>query len=440
MRILLGAVLIVFSIGQAAAQGKTSAGEAHVLSAFATGADPGVLAENVRAGPTLRAQLGVETDSRGIYEWVASHTAGVRPRVTLLSPAEAVGHAALGVNVTDQLMRVEAGAAAFLVQYSPAQKSITFVEQLSAVTANAPLLTPAPPLAALAPPPAPPAPRTAPVQKRGPRTGPRGECVVKPVMSEDDLWNCVDAPASAAAPVPAPVPEVKPEPPAPAVATVPPTVTECVIKPVMSEEELRVCASAKASSTPIIEAPAAPVAAVALVPQRAAAKPSGECVIKPVMSDEDLRNCANVKGSVAPAPPAIDTSFGAAALSTRAPAASRECVIKPVMSDEDLRNCAAARGSTAPTPNVVEAPVAAAAAAPAPARAPAAPPECVIKPVMSDQDLRNCANVKASSSPIPTAVETSVPAAAPQARAPAAPRECVIKPVMSDDDLRACRR
>jgi hypothetical protein len=36
-------------------------------------------------------------------------------------------------------------------------------------------------------------------------------------------------------------------------------------------------------------------------------------------------------------------------------------------------------------------------------------------------------------------VETTAPAAAAaQTRAPTVPRECVIKPVMSDDDLRAC--
>src|SRR5688572_30289418 len=395
MRLLLCAVLIVFSIGQAAAQGKVSAGEAHVLSAFATGADPLVLAENVKAGPMLRAQLGVDTDSRGIYEWVAAHTAGTRPRVTLVTPAEAASHASLGLTAGEQLMRVEAGAAAFLVQYSAARKNITFVEQLSAPSANAPLLKPAAPLAALPPPvPAVPAASTrAPVATPAPRTGPRGECVVKPVMSEDDIWNC-SAPAPAAVAAPPALAVAAPEPaapPAPTVALAAPAPAlkatgECVIKPVMSEQDLRNCASSTQTSTPMLETRAAPVAAVAVVPQAAIKTPT-ECIIKPVMSDEDLRNCANARGSMAPAPTAVATSAPAAVVATRAPPASRDCVIKPVMSDEDLRNCASARGSTAPSPPSLETSAAPQVRA---APAPGAPKECVIKPVMSDDDLRAC--------------------------------------------------
>jgi hypothetical protein len=392
MRLLLCAVLIVFPVGQAAAQGKVSAGEAHVLSAFATGADPLVLAENVKAGPVLRAQLGVDTDSRGIYEWVASHTAGTRPRVTLLAPAEAASHASLGLTPGEQLMRVEAGAAAFLVQYSAARKNITFVEQLSAPSANAPLLKPAAPLAALPPPS--PAPRVAPpVPQRAPRTGPRGECVVKPVMSEDDIWNC-SAPAPAAVAAPPALAVAAPEPAAPPAPTValaapPPALKatgECVIKPVMSEQDLRNCASSTQASTPMLETPAAPVAAVAVVPQ-AAVKTPAQCIIKPVMSDEDLRNCANARGSMAPVPTAVETSAPAAVVATRASPASRDCVIKPVMSDEDLRNCASARGSTAPPPPSLETSAAPQVRA---APVPGAPKECVIKPVMSDDDLRAC--------------------------------------------------
>jgi hypothetical protein len=386
MRLFLCAVLIVFSIGQAAAQGKVSAGEAHVLSAFATGADPLVLAENVRAGPVLRAQLGVDTDSRGIYEWVAAHTAGTRPRVTLVAPAEAASHASLGLTAGEQIMRVEAGAAAFLVQYSAARKNITFVEQLSTPSANAPLLRPAAPLAALPPPPSP-APRVAPpVQQRAPRTGPRGECVVKPVMSEDDLWNCEDASRGAIAAPPA-LPAITPEPAAPAAPAPALKATgECVIKPVMSEQDLRNCASSTQASTPMLETRAAPVAAVAVVP-RAAVKTPAECIIKPVMSDEDLRNCANARGSMAPAPTAVQTSAPAAVVATRASPASRDCVIKPVMSDEDLRNCASARASTAPSPPSLETSAAPQVRA---APVPSAPKECVIKPVMSDDDLRAC--------------------------------------------------
>jgi hypothetical protein len=64
-----------------------------------------------------------------------------------------------------------------------------------------------------------------------------------------------------------------------------------VIKPVMSEEDLRNCAAVSVSTprtTAVLQRPAAPVA----LEKSAPAQPRSECVIKPVMSDEDLRACA----------------------------------------------------------------------------------------------------------------------------------------------------
>jgi hypothetical protein len=64
----------------------------------------------------------------------------------------------------------------------------------------------------------------------------------------------------------------------------------CVIKPVMSEEDLRVCAAAARQSRPAVVEPAAqPVAAQKQEPAAPAATP--ECVIKPVMSEAELRAC-----------------------------------------------------------------------------------------------------------------------------------------------------
>ena len=69
----------------AAAQKATEA-ESHVTSAFTSGADHGILAQNVALGPVLRRELGGETDSRRIYNLLIARTAGKAPSVTLLAP------------------------------------------------------------------------------------------------------------------------------------------------------------------------------------------------------------------------------------------------------------------------------------------------------------------------------------------------------------------
>ena len=78
-----------------------------------------------------------------------------------------------------------------------------------------------------------------------------------------------------------------------------------------------------------------------------------------------------------------------------------------------------------------------AAAAPA---ASSAPPkrECVIKPVMTEEDLKACANVRTSSNAPVVEPDRSQPVE--KAASPAPPRavQCVIKPVMTDEERRAC--
>jgi hypothetical protein len=66
----------------------------------------------------------------------------------------------------------------------------------------------------------------------------------------------------------------------------------------------------------------------------------------------------------------------------------------------------------------------------------------VIKPVMSEEDLWNCSAPR-SAQPGPAALEAlPPPASAPKPSAPAVERqqraECVIKPVMTDEERRAC--
>jgi hypothetical protein len=115
---------------------------------------------------------------------------------------------------------------------------------------------------------------------------------VKPVMSEEDLANCRNAPGGAARVQPGPPVVAKPQ---------------AAMKPEVSRE-----------------------------PQRAA-----PCEVKPVMSEEDLANCRNAPGGTArvqPGPPPVTRSAAPAAEPARKPAAT-PCVVKPVMTEEDLIAC-----------------------------------------------------------------------------------------------------
>jgi hypothetical protein len=64
--------------------------------------------------------------------------------------------------------------------------------------------------------------------------------VVKPVMSEEDLANCREAPGGSARIDPGAPPAPRPAAPAPTPAPKP-AATGCVIRPVMSEEDLIAC-------------------------------------------------------------------------------------------------------------------------------------------------------------------------------------------------------
>jgi hypothetical protein len=222
--------------------------DSHIFSAFTTRSDPRVLADNVALGPALRGQIGEEKDSRRIYDALMAAVAGKSVRSRTLPIGEAVGYASLGVNSADPVVLVEADDVRLLMQYSVAEKNVAFVEQLAgtpvallqqapkpepiverALPTEPPPAPPAPPVAVAAPTAAPavtapavpkpvpvakpaaaPKPRAAPVAavpaapkpaaaRPAERSGPRGECVIKPVMSEDDLWNC-SAPGQASSP------------------------------------------------------------------------------------------------------------------------------------------------------------------------------------------------------------------------------------------------
>lgn len=204
--------------------------QSHIASAFVTGADPLVLAERVALGPALRKRLGGEADGRKVYDALASVTSGRDVRVRALSPAETARFvSAFGVGAgSEPLFALQAEDLVLVLQYAPPQRGVTFIEQLSATPVRA--------VEAPKPAPAPPVPE-----------------VPKPAPAP--------APPPAPAPAPAPAPKAAPKP-----------------APV-----------AKPAPAPVPQAPAPSPAA----PRPAAAplKPTGECVIKPVMSDQDFVNC-----------------------------------------------------------------------------------------------------------------------------------------------------
>lgn len=287
--------------------------ESHILSAFTTRSDPRVLADSVALGPALRGRVGDEKDGRRIYDALIAGVAGKSLSSRSLSIAEAVQYTALGVNSADPVVLLEAGDVRLLMQYSVAEKHVAFVEQLAGTPIALPMIQdvpkPEPIVERALPVEPPPAPKPAPVATPKPRVAapvaavpaapkpapraaekprPRGECVVKPVMTEDDLWNC-SAPGQASSP--------QMGTPAPAAATsafAPPPTTrpaaECVVKPVMTDEDLRICAAAARSRPAAPLETAAPVKAAQPSAAAAPATPR-ECVIKPVMTEEDLRAC-----------------------------------------------------------------------------------------------------------------------------------------------------
>jgi hypothetical protein len=367
--------LATLFIPSAGGQTAATEGEAHILSAFTTRADPRVLSREVSVGPVLREQLGGRTD---IYAALVEQTIGKPLRVTLLPPAEAARHASIpGFAAGEPLVRLDAGGLSLVMQYAASQKTVTLVEQISApqpaaqaapeppppapepppVVEAAPLATPpvvekpkAAPRAAAKPAPAVAVPKpptvAAPAVAATPRTPPkpRGDCVIKPVMSELDMWNC-SGPGRSTPVLAAPAVDVPAAPAAPPALAAP---LECVIKPVMSEEDLRICAAASRQSRPRIAAPVETTAATAAVATPATLQPPPpQCVIKPVMSEEDLRICAAAARQgrpavVEPAAQPVAAQKQEPAAPPAAPAAP-ECVIKPVMSEAELRACGARR-------------------------------------------------------------------------------------------------
>jgi len=314
------------------------------------------MSERVALGPELEQRLGLSpgADRVRIYDALMSYTESRPLRVRKATADEIARYKPQAKReLKAPIFTVQAGDIALLVEFDMQANAIPFVGQLG-VAYQPPTPVTAPRAAPPAPVVATVAPKPAPVRAPPPLPPevlkPNGPCIVKPVMSEQDLVNCRAAPAGVArvqsAPPPPPPPVmVKPQaraapPPPPAV---PQRTGPCEIKPVMSEEDLANCRAASGGSAtvqpgpPIVVKPqAAMKPEVSPAPQRAA-----PCEVKPVMTEEDLANCRNAPGGsarVQPGPPPV-----AARPAMQAPApkpAATPCVVKPVMTEEDLAACA----------------------------------------------------------------------------------------------------
>ena len=213
-------IVAIALLAGCAAQAQQPASEAtpeqkarsYVASAFMTGAAPAILSDKVVLGPELQARLGLPpgTESGRIYDALIGLTQGATPHVSEATPEEAKRFA----DLAPPLFTVSAGDFKLLVRYDLQANNVSFAEQLSAppVAAAAPVAEPVKPVSAAEPakqepvysvvePKAPPKARAkptavkanaapAPPKPAAPRLKPTGPCLVKPVMSDQDLVNC----------------------------------------------------------------------------------------------------------------------------------------------------------------------------------------------------------------------------------------------------------
>ena len=234
----------------------------YILSAFMTGAAPAVMSDTVKVAPALRLRLGVpaDADSRTVYYSLVRMTAGksltVRPaKIDELDMTETQ------VEPTRPVFALDVSDSTFVLQYDLDKDAVTTIADATRpVAVTAPVTAPEPPkpLEAAAP--------EAPKPAAEPATA--APAVVAPAVAEP-------APA-AAAPAPEAPKAAETEPlPGARVQTVEPKEPRLTPPP----------APAKAAAAP------AAVQVRREEPRPPPLKPSGPCVIKPVMSDQDLVNC-----------------------------------------------------------------------------------------------------------------------------------------------------
>ena len=243
-----------------AQQAKTTEQQArsYILSAFMTGAAPAVLSDDVKASPALRERLSLdaEADSRAIYLALVRQTSGKSFQVRPPSEDD-LAKAEVKTEPGKPLFALDLGSAIYVMQYDLERDNVTYIADATRpVAVSSPITAPvAPQPIAEAPKPAPEVPVVAPAP-------------VAPVVAP------VAAPAAPVAPVAAP-----------AAATPPPAPEPVARVQVVEPREPRFV------KPPAAPAMSAPVQVTREAPRLPPLRPSGACVIKPVMSDQDLVNC-----------------------------------------------------------------------------------------------------------------------------------------------------
>ncbi|HYT47386.1 MAG TPA: hypothetical protein VEL04_03115 [Burkholderiales bacterium] len=264
----------------------------YVYGAFLTGAAADILSERVNLGPELQQRLAVSprADYHRIYDALIALTEYQPLRVRKPTPDEVADYTSrVKRDYQGPLFTVEAGDIRLLVQYDLPANNISFVGQLSP--------TPERPTAAAVEravvPPPPPAPAAAPK--------PPPIAIEKPAPPPVAIQK-PQKPTPPVAAVESPKPRVvAPERPNPAARVEPPERTgPCEIKSVMSDQDLINCSAPAATmekprpQTPAMERATPAVVAVEKpkpVTRAEERKPAAPCVVKPVMSEEDLLNC-----------------------------------------------------------------------------------------------------------------------------------------------------
>jgi hypothetical protein len=222
-------------------QAKTTEQQArsYILSAFMTGAAPMVLSDDLKVAPPLRERLGLspEANSRAVYRALIGMTAGkslhVRPaRIEELENTDAQ------VQPGKPVFALDVANSTFVLQYDLERDTVTYLaDSTKPVAVTSPIAEPAPPQQV------PEAPKPAPEP-------------------------------TAAAQTPAE--------PSPAV----PTAAVQIVEP--REPRLAAPVPPPVVPRPVVQATSA---AARAEPRQERLRPSGACVIKPVMSDQDLVNC-----------------------------------------------------------------------------------------------------------------------------------------------------
>jgi len=270
---------------QPAAKTTEQQARSYISSAFITGAAPLILSDDVVLQPELRTKLALPADanSRTVYQALMNLTNGKAVQVRPAIRDEVLKSQVIAAP-GKPVFALEAGTTTLVLQYDLERDNVAFVGQPTAIAAAA-TLEPQKQAAEKSAPQA-----QAPAQPEPAPTEAKPAAEAAPAAPSTPDVPAVAAPASAPEPTPAPVatpaPTPAPEPmAAPAVAETPKPGLQ-IVDPQEPRAKPPVAPAAKAQP-----APAAATVARAREARPPLPKPNGPCLIKPVMSDQDLVNC-----------------------------------------------------------------------------------------------------------------------------------------------------